>query len=70
MPTRFFLGKPKAGEEMHIPIEDGKLLIVKLLGLGPFHEATGMRDVLFELNSSPRQYFRQGPQRQRRRGAS
>ena len=54
MPTRFFLGKPKAGEEMHIPIEDGKLLIVKLLGLGPFHEATGMRDVLFELNSSPR----------------
>lgn len=54
MPTRYFLGKPKVGEEMHIPIEQGKVLIVKLLGLGPMNDSTGMREVLFELNFGPR----------------
>lgn len=30
VPTRYFLAKPKIGEEMHIFIEQGKLLLIKV----------------------------------------
>jgi pyruvate carboxylase len=49
LPTRFFLGKPKVGEEIHIAIEKGKTLIVKLVAISPVNVETGIRDILFEL---------------------
>lgn len=54
MPTRHFLGKPRVGEEMFIPIEKGKVLSVKLMGMSELHEATGTREVFFEVHASPR----------------
>lgn len=53
LPTRFFLGKPKVGEEVHIAIEKGKTLIVKLVAISPVNVETGIRDILFELVSRP-----------------
>ena len=50
IPTRYFLGRPDIGEEMHISIEKGKTLIIRLLAVGPVVEGKGMRDVWFELN--------------------
>jgi len=54
LPTRFFLAKPEIGEEMHIPIEKGKTLIIRLLAVGSVDEARGMRDVWFEVNGEVR----------------
>ena len=51
IPTRFFLGKPKVGEEIHVPIEKGKVLIIKLIAVSPVNVETGVRDILFELVS-------------------
>jgi pyruvate carboxylase len=53
LPTRFFLGKPKEGEEVHAYIDRGKLLIVRMLAVGAVSES-GQREVYFELNSEPR----------------
>lgn len=50
VPTRYFLGKPKIGEEMHVAIEKGKMLIIKVLAVGSVNENTGTRDVWFEVN--------------------
>lgn len=50
LPTRFFLAKPEIGEEMHIQIEKGKTLIIRLLAVGSVDEARGLRDVWFEVN--------------------
>ena len=44
------MGKPKIGEEMHISIEKGKLLIIKILAIGAIDEHRGTRDVWFEVN--------------------
>lgn len=57
MPTRFFLGKPQVGEEMNIPLDHGKLIIIKLTGLGPLNDKDGTREVFFEVNSEPRSIF-------------
>jgi pyruvate carboxylase len=54
VPTRFFLGKPATGEEMHISIDQGKTLIIKLLATGPINTQTGIREVFFELNGEVR----------------
>ncbi|KAM0789369.1 hypothetical protein ACM66B_000199 [Microbotryomycetes sp. NB124-2] len=54
IPTRFFLGKPKVGEEIHVPIEKGKVLIIKLVAVSPVNVESGVRDVLFELNGELR----------------
>jgi len=54
LPTRYFLGKPPVGEEMHAYIDRGKLLIVKLLAVGAVDQNTGFREVFFELNAEPR----------------
>jgi pyruvate carboxylase len=50
VPTRYFLGRPDVGEEMHIPIEKGKTLIVALMAVGPVVEGRAQRDVWFEVN--------------------
>ncbi|KZS94398.1 pyruvate carboxylase [Sistotremastrum niveocremeum HHB9708] len=54
IPTRFFLGRPAIGEEMHIEIEKGKTLILRLLAVGPVIEGKGIRDVWFEVNGEVR----------------
>ncbi|KAK0523714.1 pyruvate carboxylase [Tilletia horrida] len=53
LPTRYFLGKPKMGEEVHAYIDRGKLLIIKMLAVGAVNE-NGTREVFFELNAEPR----------------
>lgn len=39
---------------MHVVIDQGKTLILKLIASGPVNVATGMRDVLFEMNGEMR----------------
>lgn len=50
IPTRYFLGRPETGEEMHISIEKGKTLIIRLMAVGPVVEGRAQRDVWFEVN--------------------
>ena len=50
IPTRYFLGRPDVGEEMHISIEEGKTLIIRLMAVGPVVEGKAQRDVWFEVN--------------------
>ncbi|TFY72302.1 hypothetical protein EVG20_g701 [Dentipellis fragilis] len=54
IPTRYFLGRPDIGEEMHISIEQGKTLIVRLMAVGPVVEGRAQRDVWFEVNGEVR----------------
>ena len=35
---------------MHIPIEEGKTLIIRLMAVGPVVEGKSQRDVWFEVN--------------------
>ncbi|KAG0097767.1 pyruvate carboxylase [Podila epicladia] len=53
LPTRYFLSKLDVGEEISVEIEKGKILIIKLLAVGPIN-AAGKRDVFFELNGEGR----------------
>jgi pyruvate carboxylase len=53
--TRFFLAKPEVGEEFHVELERGKVLILKLLAIGPLSEQTGQREVFYEVNGEVRQ---------------
>ena len=50
IPTRYFLGRPDIGEEMHIAIEKGKTLIIRLMAVGSVVEGRAQRDVWFEVN--------------------
>lgn len=54
VPTRYFLGRPDVGEEMHISIEEGKTLIIRLMAVGPVVEGKAQRDVWFEVNGEVR----------------
>ncbi|KAI0080169.1 pyruvate carboxylase [Panus rudis PR-1116 ss-1] len=54
IPTRYFLGRPSVGEEMHISIEKGKTLIIRLMAVGPVVEGRAQRDVWFEVNGELR----------------
>ncbi|KAI6149724.1 hypothetical protein BKA82DRAFT_997975 [Pisolithus tinctorius] len=54
LPTRYFLGRPDTGEEMHIEIEKGKMLIIRLMAIGPIVEGRAQRDVWFEVNGEVR----------------
>ncbi|KZT70750.1 pyruvate carboxylase [Daedalea quercina L-15889] len=54
IPTRYFLGRPETGEEMHISIEKGKTLIIRLMAVGPVIEGRAQRDVWFEVNGEVR----------------
>ncbi|EAU34502.1 pyruvate carboxylase [Aspergillus terreus NIH2624] len=55
LPTRYFLAKPEIGEEFHVELEKGKMLILKLLAIGPLSEQTGQREVFYEVNGEVRQ---------------
>ncbi|SRR6266550_2800638 len=50
VPTRYFMGRPGTGEEMQISIEKGKMLIIRLMAVGPVVEGRTQRDVWFEVN--------------------
>ncbi|BGP04845.1 Pyruvate carboxylase [Rhodotorula toruloides] len=54
LPTRYFLAKPPIGEEVQVEIEQGKMLIIKLIAVSPVNPVTGIREVLFELNGEAR----------------
>lgn len=54
LPTRYFLARPEVGEEFHVELEKGKVLILKLLAVGPLSEQTGQREVFFEMNGEVR----------------
>jgi len=55
LPTKYFLSRPEVGEEFHVEIEKGKLLILRLLAIGPLSEQTGQKGVFFEMNGEVRQ---------------
>ncbi|KUI66603.1 Pyruvate carboxylase [Cytospora mali] len=55
LPTKYFLSKPEIGEEFHVELEKGKILILKLLAIGPLSEHTGQREVFYEMNGEVRQ---------------
>ena len=55
LPTKYFLNKPEIGEEFHVELEKGKVLILKLLAIGPLSDQTGQREVFFEVNGEMRQ---------------
>jgi len=55
LPTKYFLSKPDIGEEFHVELEKGKVLILKLLAVGPLSDNTGMREVFYEMNGEVRQ---------------
>lgn len=55
LPTRFFLSRPEIGEEFNVELEQGKVLILKLLAIGPLSEQTGQREVFYEVNGEVRQ---------------
>ncbi|KAK3197212.1 hypothetical protein GRF29_1536g1022269 [Pseudopithomyces chartarum] len=54
LPTRYFLARPEIGEEFHVELEKGKVLILKLLAVGPLSEQTGLREVFYEMNGETR----------------
>ena len=55
LPTRFFLAKPDVGEEFYVELEKGKVLILKLLAIGPLNDEKGQREVFYEINGEVRQ---------------
>ncbi|MCJ1430390.1 pyruvate carboxylase [Sticta canariensis] len=55
VPTRYFLARPEVGEEFHVELERGKVLILKLLAIGPLSDITGQREVFYEMNGEVRQ---------------
>lgn len=54
LPTDVFLHPMATGQEFSFMIEDGKLLVVRLLSVSELLDADGMRDVYFELNGVAR----------------
>jgi pyruvate carboxylase len=54
LPTKYFLNKPEIGEEFNIELEQGKVLILKMLAIGPLSDETGQREVFYELNGEVR----------------
>ncbi|KAI9851697.1 MAG: pyruvate carboxylase [Thelocarpon superellum] len=55
LPTKYFLARPEIGEEFHVELQKGKVLILKLLAVGPLSEQTGQREVFYEMNGEVRQ---------------
>lgn len=54
LPTKYFLNRPDIGEEFNIELEQGKVLILKMLAIGPLSDATGQREVFYEMNGEVR----------------
>lgn len=44
----------RIGDELHVELEKGKTLIIRLLAVGPLSEQTGQREVFFEMNGEGR----------------
>ncbi|KAI5294077.1 pyruvate carboxylase, partial [Ascosphaera acerosa] len=55
LPTKYFLTRPDINEEFSVELEEGKVLILKLLAIGPLSEQTGLREVFYEVNGEVRQ---------------
>ncbi|WPH03664.1 Pyruvate carboxylase [Acrodontium crateriforme] len=55
LPTKYFLNKPEIGEEFSVELEKGKVLILKMLAIGPLSDQTGQREVFYEMNGEVRQ---------------
>jgi len=55
LPTKYFLSRPEIGEEFNVELEKGKVLILKLLAVGPLSDTTGQREVFYEMNGEVRQ---------------
>lgn len=55
LPTRYFLSRPEIGQEFHVELEKGKVLILKMLAIGPLSDTTGQREVFYEMNGEVRQ---------------
>ena len=55
LPTKYFLARPEINEEFHVELQRGKVLILKLLAVGPLSEQTGQREVFYEMNGEVRQ---------------
>ena len=55
LPTKYFLNRPEIGEEFAVELEQGKVLILKLLAVGPLSDETGQREVFYEMNGEVRQ---------------
>jgi pyruvate carboxylase len=55
LPTKYFLNRPEIGEEFQVELEKGKVLILKLLAIGPLSDQTGQREVFYEMNGEVRQ---------------
>ncbi|KAM4054943.1 carbamoyl-phosphate synthase L chain, ATP binding domain-containing protein [Hirsutella rhossiliensis] len=53
--TECDIASPEIGEEFNVELEKGKVLILKLLAVGPLSENTGQREVFFEMNGEVRQ---------------
>eukprot|EP00184_Porphyridium_aerugineum_P006001 CAMPEP_0184693168 /NCGR_PEP_ID=MMETSP0313-20130426/1448_1 /TAXON_ID=2792 /ORGANISM="Porphyridium aerugineum, Strain SAG 1380-2" /LENGTH=1242 /DNA_ID=CAMNT_0027151165 /DNA_START=150 /DNA_END=3878 /DNA_ORIENTATION=+ len=54
LPTEAFLSPMRVGEEYHFSIEEGKVLMVKLLSVSNDLDSAGYREVFFELNGVSR----------------
>ena len=54
LPTKFFLNRPEIGEEFHVELEKGKVLILKLIDVVPLSDETGQREVFYEMNGEVR----------------
>ena len=55
LPTKYFLNAPEINEEFTVELEKGKVLILKLLAVGPLSDQTGQREVFYEMNGEVRQ---------------
>ncbi|KAK3677782.1 pyruvate carboxylase [Recurvomyces mirabilis] len=55
LPTKYFLNRPEVGQEFSVELERGKVLILKMLAIGPLSEQTGQREVFYEMNGEVRQ---------------
>ncbi len=56
LPTTTFFHGMTAGEEIHVHVEPGRTLVIRLVGIAP-PDAEGRRGVFFELNGQPRRIF-------------
>lgn len=54
LPTQYFLSPPEIGKEFSVEIDQGKVLVLKLLAVGELSTQTGTREVYFELNGEMR----------------
>lgn len=54
LPTRAYIEPMELGEEIHVDLERGKTLGIKLIAVGQLHPKDATREVFFEFNGMPR----------------